>query len=526
MNLIVPKTRDGGQMPDTASTIMPTGGPIGRARETNLFDIMRIAAASMRLLALTGLHIADSFDYLLSISEQAFPREHPVFQWGSQIFQTMAALRASTDHYGDANQLVRLCVPCEPLDIEPFVGRGEVDRPFLSIVMRTQGNRIDSLTEVLTCLAGQSLPDFEVLLLGHKLDAPHTADVARVVADQPAWLRDKIRFIAVDRGGRTAPLNVGFTAANGEYIVILDDDDTVLGHWVETFKKLAGSAPGRILRTVSVIQTISRITCRGRSGLRAESKFDRPYLEEFDWFATLRVNHSPNMTLAFPRGVFHQLGIRFDEDLTTTEDWDFLLRCAALVGVVSAPDITAIYRFWNGAPSSATLHPQSEWEENYKRITDRIDTLPTILWPVGSTKRVRDMLGKVYAPDAVPGVSTVLDADRVAALRDVVNIYHSTSWAITAPIRMLGRLTGKPRPELDQIWWLSTFDLKKNGDLPARVQFLALDGTAAMAGPVRIRLRHVGDDRRCQATVDCEGVAVRPRETATHNKAPVRAECP
>ncbi len=427
------------------------------------------------LLAYTGLRIVDSFDFLSSTSDQAFPSDHPAFQWGSALFQFLGALRASTDSHGDANQLVRLCVPSEPTVAEPFVGRGEVERPFLSIVVRTQGNRIDTLTEVLTCLAAQSVTDFEVLLMGHKLDTIRTASVERVVADQPAWLRDKIRFIPVDHGGRTAPLNVGYAAANGQYIVSLDDDDTVFGHWIETFKDLAHAAPGRILRSVSVTQTISRTECRGASGLRAESKIDRPYPSEFDWFDTLRLNYSPIMTLAFPRGVFHHLGIKFDEDLTTTEDWDYLLRCGALVGVIGAPSITAVYRFWVGEASSATIHPQSEWIQNYKLITDRIDRLPTVLWPVGSTKRVRHMLDRIDALEGQVGaLGGQVDAlssphnnptagtgsNRVEALRDVVNIYSSTSWKLAAPIRLLGRLAGKPSPNLDQIWWLSTYDLR------------------------------------------------------------------
>ena len=426
-----------------------------------------------RLLAHSGLRIVDSFDFLLSTSDQAFPSEHPVFQWGTQLFQFMDALRKSTDSLGNANQLVRLCVPSEPQAIDPFVGRGDVERPFLSILMRTQGNRIDSLIEALTCLAGQSIPDFEVLLLGHKLDAERTAVVQCVVSDQPAWMRDKIRFMPVDHGGRTAPLNVGYEAAQGQYIVTLDDDDTVFGHWIETFKNLAAAAPGRVLRSVAVTQSISRTDCRGTAGLRAESMMDRPYPAEFDWFDTLRVNRSPTMTLAFPRGVFHHLGIKLDEDLSTTEDWDYLLRAGALVGVQHAPEITAVYRFWTDAPSSKTEHSQSEWIENYRRITDRMDRLPSVLWPIGTTERVRDMMNHISALTNHTNINSKVDevavlasrqsptfeADRLGALREVVNIYSSTSWKLTGPLRMLARLAGKPVPDLDDIWWLSAYDL-------------------------------------------------------------------
>ena len=421
-----------------------------------------------RLLAHTGLRIVDSFDYLQATSDQAFPAEHPMFQWAANLGQFMRALRASADQYGDANQLVRLCVPSEPAAIDPFVGRGETVRPFLSIVMRTQGNRIDSLTEILTCLTGQSVTDFEILLMGHKLDAERTAGIERLILDQPDWFRNKIRFIRVDHGGRSAPLNVGFAEANGDYIMSLDDDDTVFGHWVETFRDIARESPGRILRSVAVTQTVSRMVCRGVSGVRAVSKMDRPFREDFDWFETLRLNHSPFMTLGFPRGLFHQLGLKFDEDLSTTEDWDYLLRSGALVGVAGAPTITAVYRFWQDSQSSSTLHAQSEWVENYNRINDRFDNLPTVLWPVGTSKRIRDLLTEVevlrsrrtVTEVAVDDSGHVEHTDRVEALREVVNIYNSTSWTLSAPIRLLGRLAGKPSPNLDEIWWLSAYNLR------------------------------------------------------------------
>ncbi len=58
MNLIVPKTQHRGPIPDAVTSAAPAGLPTRRARETNLFDIMRILAASMVLwahaYALTG----------------------------------------------------------------------------------------------------------------------------------------------------------------------------------------------------------------------------------------------------------------------------------------------------------------------------------------------------------------------------------------------------------------------------------------------------------------------------------------
>ncbi len=63
-------------------------------------------------------------------------------------------------------------------------------------------------------------------------------------------------------------------------------------------------------------------------------------------------NYTPFMSIAFPRGAVHDLGLRFDETLDTTEDWDFIVRCAAALGVESIREPTCVYRWWVHTGSS------------------------------------------------------------------------------------------------------------------------------------------------------------------------------
>src|SRR5471032_1033194 len=51
--------------------------------------------------------------------------------------------------------------------------------PFLSIITRTQGLRLDTLRDVFLCLSGQSCIDFEHLVMGHRL----TPDADRAVQE-------------------------------------------------------------------------------------------------------------------------------------------------------------------------------------------------------------------------------------------------------------------------------------------------------------------------------------------------------
>lgn len=255
------------------------------------------------------------------------------------------------------------------------------DAPFLSIVTRTQGRRLRCLEDVLTCLAGQSDRDFEVLVMCHRTTGEEQADVEGVVASAPAWLREAVRVLPVERPGRAAPLNDGFTAARGRYVVALDDDDTVLAHYVATFKAAAAEHEGQLVRTVAVRQDV--VPLGEGSDVRAIS-VDDPYREwplDFSLTDHLSDNYSPIMTVAFPRGAVHGLGLRFDETLPANEDWEYVVRCAAVLGVASVREITSVYRWWLHTASSREAQSAQDWAEARSQVQAAIADSVVLLQP-------------------------------------------------------------------------------------------------------------------------------------------------
>ena len=234
---------------------------------------------------------------------------------------------------------------------------------------------------MLTCLAGQNDRDFELLVMCHRTTSEEQAAVEDVVASAPAWLRDAVRVLRVERPGRAAPLNDGFTAARGRYVVALDDDDTVLAHYVSTFKAAATRHEGRLLRTVAVRQDVVPVGDGG--DVRAIPVAD-PYREwplDFSLIDHLSDNYSPIMTVAFPRGAVHDLGLRFDEALHANEDWEYVVRCAAVLGVTSVREITSVYRWWLHTASSRDLHPEEQWDEARARIQEVVAESVLLLQP-------------------------------------------------------------------------------------------------------------------------------------------------
>ena len=307
--------------------------------------------------------------------------------------------------------------------------------PFLTVVMRTQGKRIATLREALLCLSAQTSQDFEVCIVGHGLDTERQRAVEGVIAELHGDMRGRVRLIRVVGGSRATPLNAGFAHARGRYIAAFDDDDLLLGHWVETFEQLALRSPGQVLRQVAVGQDWDLVSCAERgTASRAMGAMKPLYATHFDLIDHLIENRTPLHCVAFPRAVFHEMRQHFDETLTTFEDWDYLLRAASLTGVTASPSIGCIYRHWRNLETSVVTHDDAEWRANCSHVVRKLDQAP-VLFPAGSVQRLRDM-------------ATELERLRLAekAKSDhIAKMERSRTWRVATFLRRLsGRSARRP----------------------------------------------------------------------------------
>ncbi len=413
--------------------------------ESGLLDHTHVAFYSadqlMSVLRASGLHKVAENNVETSVSDQHFPASHPALTPGTTVNRLLNNLRDAAEPSGRIQQFVWACLP-GPVGAEP-AGPEESDRVFLSVIVRTQGRRIQELSEALLCLAGQTSQDFEVIMLAHNVDMAAQVAVEQVIEDQVENLRNRIRLTVVDYGTRATLLNIGFSQARGDYVAVLDDDDLVFGHWVESFSKLAVKHGGAILRSVATIQDAGRVSVQGKGGIRALSEMRMIFDNEFSYVAHLLSNSSPLMTLAFPIGVFRDMGVRFDESLTTTEDWDYLLRAAQITGVRDSLELTAIYHQWLDQDSSHTEHDEEEWRLNQLSVDRKIDSQPTML-QAGETRRIR-MLVRNGSTQAGFHQLDQLN-DRNLHLYRLSSLLESNSWRAAAPLRWASQAAGRGRP--------------------------------------------------------------------------------
>lgn len=274
--------------------------------------------------------------------------------------------------------------------------------PFLSVIVRTKGNRPVGLSEALLCLRAQTNQNFEVLLIAHNAMEQGKKVVEQIINEQPELFRKKIRYIELDRGSRTTPINIGFANARGKYIAVFDDDDLLFDNWVESFYEAAKKNDGKILHAYVLAQrwkTFETFNADGES-VTNYMAIDAPtnqFCQKFDILSQLVVNKCPLMSLAFPAYLFHDLGIVFNEELDVTEDWEYFMRVVTLTGIADINEATSIYRLWTNAENSATLHNQEEWSATYQRIHESMNNR-AFLVPEGYTDVIISLIHKVNTP--------------------------------------------------------------------------------------------------------------------------------
>ncbi len=251
---------------------------------------------------------------------------------------------------------------------------------FLSVVIRTQGNRKESLLETFLMLQGQTDNDFEILLVVHKAKPEGKACVEEVLSLLLPEFIKRIRVFFLDEGTRATPLNFGAINAKGCYYVALDDDDLVTDHWVETFHSGAKEAEGALIRSHALTQKWKTAQRKdGSNILRSEGSHRTYFCRPFSIFEMLKEDITPIACVAIPTFVVQKMGFRYDETLNVCEDWDFLVRAILYFGIYDTQEITFIYRLWEKSNGdSHALHPWEEWIETIERIKKKFETYPII----------------------------------------------------------------------------------------------------------------------------------------------------
>ncbi len=437
---------------------------VGLLDETHvsLFDEDRVNDVMGR----AGFIEIGSEDNIHDRTEQEFPLDHPAIGQVTVLSTFLRSLRRCAGRGAETYQFVRCYRRAESAEREELVAAaaprpsGRPDDPalgfagpFLSVIMRTQGQRA-SLVDALTSLAAQTDPDIEVLVMVHHHDVAVAEEISRMVEAFEPGFAARVDVVQVVGGGRSRPLNAALKRVRGRYVALLDDDDVAVANWVEVFRAGAEQAPGTIVRAPCVLQW----TEQRSPGPDVVTGFEAPYPLTFDYLDHVRQNRSPPCSYALPVAAIRALGVEFDESLEACEDWKFLMQVARWTGVTDTASViegpvmaTSVYRRSRDGGGANGVVTDEEWSRYHQQVAISLASEPSLV-PAGALLKIRHLYDGI--DPAAMAVETMIPAgesgeierrdEMIAALTNRVEaLERSRVWRLTAPVRRLAALRGR-----------------------------------------------------------------------------------
>jgi len=229
--------------------------------------------------------------------------------------------------------------------------------PSISVVVRTR-DRPELLAEALASLAAGEYRRVTVVLVNDggappPLPAGFTAAAAGEggrgageTAGAAGSAGSSLPLLRVDLPaprGRAAAAAAGIAAATGDYVAFLDDDDLAAPEHLAT---LAGMVSGAAVRIAYTDAAVGVYELDGEAGWACRER-RLPYSRDFDPDMLLVDNYIPFNTVLIERRLLDEAGPP-DEALPFFEDWDLLIRLAALAPFHHLARVTCEYRHFRG----------------------------------------------------------------------------------------------------------------------------------------------------------------------------------
>lgn len=204
--------------------------------------------------------------------------------------------------------------------------------PLVSVLVRSMGRPL--LDEALASIAAQTDAAVEVVVV-NAAGRPHPPLPSRCG-------RFELRLVEPGRAlHRAAAANAALRAARGEWLLFLDDDDTIDADHVARLRAGLARAPGALVAYTGV-----RLVAEdGSSAGTLDEPFDAARL----WLA----NYLPIHAVMFARRLVADDGAHFDESFAVYEDWDFWLQVARRHRFVHVSGASATYRLVGDSGLSA-----------------------------------------------------------------------------------------------------------------------------------------------------------------------------
>lgn len=213
------------------------------------------------------------------------------------------------------------------------VNISKTDSPLVSVIVRTK-NRIDLLQEAIDSIALQTHRPVEIIVVNDGGIAVPIDHIRKTIPDI------FLKYIEHQTNqGRAASANSGIAQATGEFICFLDDDDIFYPSALESL----------LLHANEKCVTHARAKCVTYGSNGVADPENVVFLgEPINRGKLILENYIAFNTICIPKKILKQIG-PLDESLEIYEDWDLLIRLSRTYEMVFIDALVSEYRIFGSA---------------------------------------------------------------------------------------------------------------------------------------------------------------------------------
>ncbi|MFK7863553.1 MAG: glycosyltransferase [Pseudohongiellaceae bacterium] len=266
--------------------------------------------------------------------------------------------------------------------------------PLVSIICRSVGR--SELKQALQSVAEQSYRPLEIILV--EANQTPLQNFVEYANDVPvSCLSSKTDL------PRAKAANTGLGAANGDYIMFLDDDDWIgKDHIKNLIAVLSGNSS-----TLAAYSNTQKVSADGKT-------YKEVFQQSYDPIYLMHDNYVPIHSMIFSRKLL-DIGCKFDESFEIFEDWDFWLQVNQHTDFAHLPEITAFYREGGDSETKSSDDTDRYRDDNPRgQSRARVFEKWIKLW---SGEKLNELLGSLDKSDKIIELSDAIDVLR-SSLKD------------------------------------------------------------------------------------------------------------
>lgn len=312
-----------------------------QAEASHLIDISTVEEEKKSLMALYPSQLTENNyqDIVFAINKAR------TYTLPSQVSSAEAFFKVNT--FQHPKMAVKQRVDDYLFDSLPY------ERPIISILIRTY-NRPELLVRCLESVLKQQD--------AHRIELVIVNDGGESVEELVEPFRVhfygcKLINTPVNRG-RAASANTALINASGQFVNLLDDDDTLEPNHLSIFLN-----QWRRNNEIKVLYRGVRVLDKG-----GNEQFIYNYA--YDIGRLMHANFIPIHAVTFSRQ-FIDMGVRFDESLQYMEDWDFWIQLSRLTMFHHVPKITANYYMEGSSAASPHMQKILDSDNHMQKVREK-----------------------------------------------------------------------------------------------------------------------------------------------------------